>query len=248
MAKRSFVLFHDYREQICSLSDAACGQLFKAIFAYEIDGESPKLPQKAEMAFMFIKHALDENREKYKKVCAKRSEAGIKSGEARRKQMLNKTNMCSNLQTKRTDTETVTETETDTVTVTETETVTETDACIKAFAGKKQKELSPTPSKTAHGEFDNVFLSDEEYGKLEKAYGTDTAKEAIEFLSTRIARDNRYKNENHYATIKDWVITALQEQKMKNIELEMKKSKNDITSNPRYASFDFDLDDICEKP
>ena len=64
MAKRSFVLFHDYREQICSLSDAACGQLFKAIFAYEIDGESPKLPQKAEMAFMFIKHALDENREK----------------------------------------------------------------------------------------------------------------------------------------------------------------------------------------
>ena len=70
------------------------------------------------MAFMFIRNSLDENKDKYEKICEKRKEAGIKSGEIRREQVLNKINTCSFSRTKRTDTET--ETETDTVTETDT--------------------------------------------------------------------------------------------------------------------------------
>ncbi len=122
MAKRGFILYNDYAPQFNSLSDEQCGRLIKGIFNYVISGEEPKLTSKAEMAFMFIKNALDENKSKYEDVCKKRSEAGKRSGEVRYEKAMNKINTCSISRTKRTDTDTDTETETETVTETETNT------------------------------------------------------------------------------------------------------------------------------
>ena len=114
MTKRGFVLFHDYAEQFCSLSDASAGKLIKAIFEYEISGSCQKLPQRADMAFMFIKNSLDENRKKYEAVCEKRREARKKGGIA---SVLSKSSKCNQMQP---DTDTETETDTDTVTDTDT--------------------------------------------------------------------------------------------------------------------------------
>ncbi|MBQ8759453.1 MAG: hypothetical protein IJZ20_07150, partial [Clostridia bacterium] len=103
----------------------------------------------------------------------------------------------------------------------------------------KPFKKSPTLTTEARGEFGKVFLSDENYRLLIAEYGKQTADEAINLLSTRIARDNRYKDENHYATIKSWVITAVYEQRRKVQAVEKK---------PLPPGFDFDFEDIYERP
>ncbi|MBQ7399252.1 MAG: hypothetical protein IJW06_02150 [Clostridia bacterium] len=231
MAKRGFILFADYAEQFCSLSDAECGRLIKAIFIYETTGEVQKLPPRSSMAFSFIKNALDENRDKYAETCKKRSEAGKKGGIASAQSKSSKLSKCYQMQANQADTETDTKTETETDTVTETESKTQNEA--------KPLKNSPTLTKEARGEFGNVFLSDENYRLLIAEYGKQTADEAINLLSTRIARDNRYKDENHYATIKSWVITAVYEQRKKVQAVEKK---------PLPPGFDFDFEDIYERP
>lgn len=228
MAKKGFILFYDYAEQFCSLSDAECGRLIKAIFIYETTGEISKLSARSSMAFSFIKNALDENRDKYTETCKKRKEAGRKGGIASAQ---SKSSKCYQMQANQANTETDTETDTDTDTVTETEREKENAA--------KRLENSLSPSKTARGEFCNVFLSDNEYFLLVGEYGGETADEAIKLLSTRIAREGRYKNENHYATIKDWVITAVNEKR---------KKKDSPKKKPLPPGFDLDFEDIYEKP
>ena len=235
--KRGFILYNDYSEQFLSLSDAECGKLIKAIFVYETTSEMCKLPARASMAFSFIKNALDENRDKYAETCKKRKEAGKKSGEVRlekskkKANKTNKTNTCSISGTKRTDTDTETETETKT----DTGTVTGTESNNTASPDMD----SLTPEKSARGEFKNVFLSDSEYQKLENEYGQRTTRDAVQLLSTRIARDNKYRDENHYATIKSWVITALYEQRERDEKTKKKRIPPD---------FDFDFEDIMEMP
>ncbi len=255
MAKRSFILFHDYTEQFLCLSDEECGRLIKAIFIYETEGEVTALPPEARMAFRFIRHALDENRDKYADICKKRSEAAKKShlgrGNANASNCMQKQAFAADTDT---DTDTVTETETETVTVTETDTVTETvtetetDTAQKESTVKKE-ENTPTPQKTARGEFLNVFLTIEEYARLLLDYGADTANKAIELLSTRIARDDnsKYKNENHYATIKSWVITAVEEQKQREKELQDRQKPKETENYHNSALAGYDLEDFFEK-
>ena len=276
--KRSFILFHDYKKQIMSLSDVDCGQLFKAIYAYETEGEELPLPDRADMAFMFIKNALDENRGKYEDVCKKRSEYGKLGGgqignknakKADVNEETSKTSISSNKRAKRadtvtetetatvteTETATVTETYTDTDTATETETETETKTETETAAKKEpeidvlaeakrivMERLHLSPSKEARGEFKNVYLTDEEVAQLKSTYTESIAMQAIELLSTRIARENRYANENHFATIKDWVITAVYEQNKKR-----KAAEADKAVEARNKGFDFDFENIYER-
>ena len=231
MTKRSFILYHDYAPQFYRLSDEQCGKLIKAIFAYEISGECPKLSSAAAMAFGFIQNALDENRKKFKDICKKRSEAAKKSHE--HKNSANACN-CKNSTALAADTDIETETETETVTVTESE--------------RENKERNTrTPKKRARGLFKNVFLSDSQYKNLTKEYGQEIADRAVNLLSTRIARDSnsKYKDENHYATIKSWVIMAVNEEMQREASLEHKKSQVS-KKKPVNPDFDFDLDSIAE--
>lgn len=58
------------------------------------------------------------------------------------------------------------------------------------------------PKKTAHGEYGNVLLTDDELGKLKDEYPTSW-QQLIDRLSGYIAsKGDKYKS--HYATIKNW--------------------------------------------
>lgn len=59
------------------------------------------------------------------------------------------------------------------------------------------------PPKLSHGEFSNVFLSEEEWNALADKYGESVAKRMIDNLSRRI-KAKGYQYEDHYATILDW--------------------------------------------
>ena len=71
----------------------------------------------------------------------------------------------------------------------------------------KYREQSKTErvesTRCRYGEFQNVFLSSEEYSRLEAAY-PGKAAEYIERLSRYMASNDRHYA-NHYATIKKWL-------------------------------------------
>ena len=63
MAKNSFVLYQDYEDKLCKLSDEQMGVLLRVIFEYERTGEiTIEMDDRVDMAFDFIKIALDKNR------------------------------------------------------------------------------------------------------------------------------------------------------------------------------------------
>ena len=79
---------------------------------------------------------------------------------------------------------------------------------------RKEKEKNikkKKPPSRSYGEFSNVFLSDDELGKL-KARFSDEAKGYIERLSGYIASSGK-KYKSHYATILNW---AQRDQKNQN--------------------------------
>lgn len=62
----------------------------------------------------------------------------------------------------------------------------------------------------SYGEFNNVKLTEEEYKKLTNEYGKSIANDFIDRLDRSIAsKGTRYKS--HYATIKEWIIRAVNE-------------------------------------
>lgn len=115
---------------------------------------------------------------------------------------------------------TVTETVTDTVTETETE----TEKSVKPIKQNKHR----------YGEYKNVLLTDGELEKLKTEYSNLT--ELIKFLDEYIEMKG-YKAKSHYLAIKKWVVSAVEEQKMRN----NKQGKNK-SEKPSY-----DLDDIFKK-
>ena len=65
----------------------------------------------------------------------------------------------------------------------------------------------------SYGEFNNVKLTDVEYEKLVNDYGRTIANDFIDRLDRHIAsKGTRYKN--HYATLKEWIIRAVNEGKL----------------------------------
>ena len=71
---------------------------------------------------------------------------------------------------------------------------------LSANPGQGAERVEST--RRRYGEFQNVFLSDEECSQLETAY-PGKAAEYIERLSRYMASNDRHYA-NHYATIKKW--------------------------------------------
>lgn len=69
MTKNSFVVYHNYREKLQNLTDAQIGKLFRAMLDYSITGTEPKLTGILSIAFQFIKVTMDEDKQKYNKIC-----------------------------------------------------------------------------------------------------------------------------------------------------------------------------------
>jgi len=102
--KSSFVLYHDIREPVEMLTDEERGKLFSAILNYSEYGEQPAFSGALQMAFAFIRTALDRDAEKWEGKRQKRVESGrlggIRSGEARRQHEANEANASNLKQTK----------------------------------------------------------------------------------------------------------------------------------------------------
>ena len=78
--KKSFLIYHEYKEHLELLSDAELGQFLRGVMAYEITGEVPKFKGMLQMAFSFVKGNLDRDRVKYEETCDKNRENGKKGG------------------------------------------------------------------------------------------------------------------------------------------------------------------------
>lgn len=84
------------------------------------------------------------------------------------------------------------------------------DSCNVSFdEGKKTV-------KHKKGEYGHVLLSEEEEEKLIEEYGCILAVKAITFLDEYIETKKDYKSDNHYITIKKWVIKAVMEREPQN--------------------------------
>lgn len=83
----SFVLYTNISEVLEALSMEQRGMLFTAIIEYQKSGEMPEISDPlVKVAFIPVRQSLDINNDKYDSKVEARRQAGIKSGESRRKQ------------------------------------------------------------------------------------------------------------------------------------------------------------------
>ena len=78
--KKSFVLYFDIREPLMLLSDEERGKLFLSLLDYAEYGEIPAFNGMVQMAFAFIKTAIDRDTTAWEAKSEKRAEAGSKGG------------------------------------------------------------------------------------------------------------------------------------------------------------------------
>ena len=78
--KKSFVLYHDIRGPLELLNDEQRGKLFMAILDYSENGEVPVFTGSLQMAFAFIRTAIDRDADNWEEKRAKRREAGRMGG------------------------------------------------------------------------------------------------------------------------------------------------------------------------
>ena len=81
MARDSFVLYDNYNEQIKILSMEERGQLLTAIFSFRNEEEIPNMSGATKILFSFIKGQIERDDIKYRDVCEKRAQGGIKGAE-----------------------------------------------------------------------------------------------------------------------------------------------------------------------
>ena len=83
--KTSFIIFEEWIESIAQLDNDTRLRLYDAIFGYAFAGILPNLSPLEMAVFNLVKSQIDRSNEKYEDVKKKRSEAGKKSAEVRRK-------------------------------------------------------------------------------------------------------------------------------------------------------------------
>lgn len=80
MAKETFVLNSDLYEKTISLSDKELGKVMRKILLYVKKEDLPKLEDKLEIVFDFIKFDIDKNEKKYEERCEQNKLNGSKGG------------------------------------------------------------------------------------------------------------------------------------------------------------------------
>lgn len=89
--KQSFVLYHDIRGPLELLSDDERGKLFLALLNYSESGEVPAFDGALQMAFQFIRTAIDRDTAAWESKCEKRREAGSLGGKQKAANIANAT-------------------------------------------------------------------------------------------------------------------------------------------------------------
>ena len=88
--KKSFIMYSNYRKFLSMLSDTEIAELMRAIFCFVEEEEVPKLDSKTEICFAVITDQIERDREKYKKVCERRANAGRLGGKQKHENRLKK--------------------------------------------------------------------------------------------------------------------------------------------------------------
>ena len=88
--KKSFIMYSNYRKFLSMLSDTEIAELMRAIFCFVENEEVPELDSKTEICFAVITDQIERDREKYKKVCERRANAGRLGGKQKHENRLKK--------------------------------------------------------------------------------------------------------------------------------------------------------------
>jgi hypothetical protein len=94
--------------------------------------------------------------------------------------------------------------------------------------------------KHKYGEYQHVLLKDTELEKLNKDYGEEETKKAIQYLDECIEMKG-YKYKSHYLALKKWVFEAVKEKKGKQ-----KQSTSDFYDEMREWVNEHDSKGICD--
>ncbi|MBR4555268.1 MAG: hypothetical protein IKO27_06700 [Ruminococcus sp.] len=184
---KSFLIYKDWKTAVDLLSNEQAGELFKALFAFAVNGESTQTNDAAFDALLNIMfQQIERDGEKFEAVCQKRSENGKKGGRPKKQTDNNKSKKSKRFfeKAKKADTETDTDIDTD----------------IESVSATPKKSA---PVRHKYGEYKNVLLSDEEADKLRADLPNGQFERYIESLSGHIAsKGASYKS--HYATIRNW--------------------------------------------
>lgn len=215
MKNKALLLHHDYYDIIKLLSNEERGKLLLALYDYDLSGIEPDFDDRAlTMAFKQIKLCLDSNREHYEKVCQKNAESAKKrwsdkekmpshakaynKKEKENKKESSKENENSNSNVNEKENESENENPKENVNVNEKE---------NEEASSLQKKEAPEEAmntqtlKKPHGEFKNVYLSDEEMRSLRQRL--PDAERYIDSLSAYMKSSGKLYAD-HYAQLLNW--------------------------------------------
>ena len=138
---KSFLIYKDWKTAVDLLSNEQAGELFKALFAFAVNGESTQTNDAAFDALLNIMfQQIERDGEKFEAVCQKRSENGKKGGRPKKQTDNNKSKKSKRFfeKAKKADTETDTDIDTDIDTDREKN---PSDSCAE------QSEDAPAPAK-----------------------------------------------------------------------------------------------------
>lgn len=84
--KKSFLVYHAWRQQLSLLTDEQRGKLLMAMIDYSEFGKCPELDDITNMAFSFMSMQIDRDSEAYKDKCNINRENGKKGGRPRKEE------------------------------------------------------------------------------------------------------------------------------------------------------------------
>ena len=101
----------------------------------------------------------------------------------------------------------------------------------------------------ARGKYENVFLTDEEAAELIANLGEQRFLDSVEELSAYMYDKPDFESEHHIVPLTTWIQDRLNERESKKARAQMRKAeKSAKAEKAKKSGFDFEFDDIYERP
>ena len=194
LQKTAMLLPYEFEPIFKSLPLEQAGLLILALYQYEHEEVEPDFSDNEILQFSWkthIKPKVDEYKEKYKKTCEARREAGSKGGKSNqeKQKQAKQANATFNKQNEQ-------------KVANQADIDGDRDIDIDIDKDIKEKYKKEKPVKHKHGQYKNVLLSDDELQKLQTEFPIDWQKR-IENVSEYCASHGKtYKD--YLATIRNW--------------------------------------------
>ena len=196
--KKSFIVYYDWQETLSFFNNAEVGEIFRALFEYAEHGTQPDFSNMSlNVAFSFMKNALDRDKKAYEARCEKNRTNGAKGGRPKKtEENPTKPNGFSENPTK------PKKPDNDNDNVTDNDNVNDNDI---------DNVIDNATDTVYCGTYKNVFFTNEEYQRLLTLFPKDY-QERIDKLSTYI-KSTKKQYDNHLATIELWAMNEKEQEK-----------------------------------